>query len=182
MPLHARRAARIRSVIRCRASSTPGLTEENGVKDAERLPDLGPAARRQGRGAVAVHLPGPARQSGNGRFADVLPYLRDVLVQARRIEQVGHRFGGRRRAMQARPDRRDVQERGIARRVGPAGNHVGAADMIVDAPDPVPSGTPDAYGAAERSVRPDAVAYRFAVTVALLAPRRAHGTQAADGR
>jgi hypothetical protein len=67
-----------------------GLTEDHGVKDAEGLPDLGPAARSQRRGAVAVHLPGPARQGGDRRVTDVLPDLRGVLVQARWIEQVGH--------------------------------------------------------------------------------------------
>jgi len=60
-----------------------GLTEEHGVKDAERLPDFGPTAGCQGRWcAVAVHLPGPTREHGDRGVADVLPDLRGALVQA----------------------------------------------------------------------------------------------------
>jgi len=122
-----------------------------------------------------------------------MPDLRGVLIQATWIQQAGHRFGGRRRAAQAGPDRRDVQvkprdvsghqparhagelggghhlrdvaiavgcgkrgpdqvsggqygvdqrpvhpqqECGIPRCVRRAGNYVGAADMIMGAPNP----------------------------------------------
>src|SRR5580700_7445604 len=58
-----------------------GLTEGHGVKDAERLPDFGPAARCQGRwSAVAVHLLRPLREHGDRGVADILPEIGDLLI------------------------------------------------------------------------------------------------------
>src|SRR5215470_19569002 len=65
----------------------PGLAEEHGVEDAERLPDLGLPGRCQRCRRVTVHVLGPGRERGYHAVPDVGPDLRDVLVEAGRVEQ-----------------------------------------------------------------------------------------------
>ena len=71
-----------------------GLAEEDRVQHAERLPDLLAADGGQLRRGVPVHLARPVRQRDQRRLPDVLPDLRDLLVEAGRVEQVGHRLPG----------------------------------------------------------------------------------------
>ena len=80
---HARRAARIRRVIRCRASSTPGSPRYTASSTPSACRISVCRAGVSGGGLVAVHLPRPVRQRGDHPVADVRPDLRHVLVQAR---------------------------------------------------------------------------------------------------
>src|ERR1700733_13080797 len=66
------------------------LAEIHRVQHAECLPDLVAPRCGQRRGAVAVELAGPVWQRDHRRLPDVLPDLRDLLVQAGRIQQVRH--------------------------------------------------------------------------------------------
>src|ERR1700732_3131414 len=50
-----------------------GFTKNHGVQDAERPPDLGPAAGGQRWRLVAVQLPSPAREHGHRGVAEVRP-------------------------------------------------------------------------------------------------------------